>query len=282
MKNPPAGTEATPFSCKKCDQVFVSKHDLSKHVQSEHKDTTLNYCPNCDFLVQDEKSLKEHMIQYHESSVVLYTLAKQIDDIYDGLAKLEPFQKDSTVLLNDIKSTQNEIKQELFLIRNEQIDVQRRPKHVEKDDGKKRESKTYASVVSPAHKHQPSRERRRSEKVDKASEDGKKRRSANYHDNKDQRRNDYSHRSDFHRRPRENWFMSRPNYNRHNRYPSRFSKERQSNSQPGPYFRPSNGQSQYHQHHFPQYSRNYHQYNSPHEMNFMVPTSNRFSCLGNY
>ena len=75
------------------------------------------------------------MIDKHTDTVILHTSAKQVDELTDKCAKLES-------LLTTILENQNVIKQELFVIRNEQA----RAEHREKVDAEKEPTKPKISM----------------------------------------------------------------------------------------------------------------------------------------
>ena len=117
---------------KKMNQVEVTvanrSDEMNKKGQSSDKiiledahDIPSLHCQHCGITAKNENDLQEHNIQFHTNTVILHTLAKQVDDVYDGLTQTEPFQKSTLDLLNKIISSQNEVKQELFVVRTNQM-----------------------------------------------------------------------------------------------------------------------------------------------------------------
>ena len=77
-------------------------------------------CQHCDVEVKDSEELKQHIIDRHEEVFILHTIAKQLEQLSDGLEEVQPFKNELVSVLKAILHTQNEMKQELFLIRNKQ------------------------------------------------------------------------------------------------------------------------------------------------------------------
>ena len=58
---------------------------------------------------------------------LFYTIAKQVDQLNEGLEEVKPFKNELVSVLKAILQTQNEMKQELFLIRNNQSERSNKP-----------------------------------------------------------------------------------------------------------------------------------------------------------
>ena len=57
------------------------------------------------------------MIDEHEEEVLIYTMASQINEVFDSLAQNSIFQSEVRKLLQDVLDNQNILRQELFILR---------------------------------------------------------------------------------------------------------------------------------------------------------------------
>ena len=105
--------------CETCVKTFINVQELNEHKLKEHVEGYFK-CDYCQQSFDDESAHKDHMLNRHEEIVVMYTMAKQIDVMEEKLVKFEVFQNQVMSLITNVKDTQNEIKQELFLLRNNQ------------------------------------------------------------------------------------------------------------------------------------------------------------------
>ena len=253
----------------------------------------LNVLPSAD-------SQKQHMIEKHEEVVVFYTVAKQVDNIEEKVDKFENFKNDNIKALGEVLDTQNSMKQELFLVRNLQADITKSLDNkgnggkVEKDDSSK--TVTYASIAnknlekrtghdvekqkieSSRFKHE-SRNREESPRKKNYSNYDQPRRQQNQYPREHNRQvsTQTHHRpqynSHYPRRPRQSFNqysrrISRP-FIKHNHYePRQFGRRFEDYEYEGNY----NPRS----HNYPDY------YRSDYDRKYYIPTSNRYSILGNY
>ena len=160
-KNP---SQIEPFPCESCGLVLVNFERLQEHYITYHPSMAVT-CHHCEVEVRDSEELKQHIIDKHEEVFILHTIAKQVEQLSDGLEEVEPFKNELVSVLKAILQTQNEMKQELFLIRNKQSEncykSQAPPKatkpvvetdkiHVEKanQQSKEKEKPSYASKAA--------------------------------------------------------------------------------------------------------------------------------------
>ena len=108
-----ATNTAEPFPCEICGLVFGVFAHLQHHMISQHSKHRIS-CQYCTFTGEHEEALETHMIGQHAEIVILHTMAKQVDEMTDKYAQLE--RSLATILEN-----QNSIKQELFILRNDQV-----------------------------------------------------------------------------------------------------------------------------------------------------------------
>ena len=78
---------AEPFPCSECNLVFATFNLLVKHMA--------NHTPNCrycDYKTRNNEELENHMIAEHEDVIIVHSMAKEVTEIKDGLAKQETFK----------------------------------------------------------------------------------------------------------------------------------------------------------------------------------------------
>ena len=127
------------FPCEECNLSFGNSKYLEEHMQSYHHNTAVP-CSYCGIPL-DKKDYREHMLEFHEDTVILYTIGKQVDELHEKLETIEAFKSDLIHNMKNLMNAQNEIKQELFLIRNNQIN-----KNYSSPEPKKETSKISAAV----------------------------------------------------------------------------------------------------------------------------------------
>ena len=108
-----------PFPCESCGLVLVNFDRLQEHYITYHPSMSVT-CQHCDVEVKDSEELKQHIIDRHEEVFILHNIAKQLEQLSDGLEEVQPFKNELVSVLKAILHAQNEMKQELFLIRNKQ------------------------------------------------------------------------------------------------------------------------------------------------------------------
>ena len=108
-----------PFPCMLCGLVFATFELLQNHTRSDHT-TNQESCKYCDHTEENKEDLLEHMIKEHEDTVLAHTIASLVDKIDDKVDRLDRFSGEVMSLLGKLFEQNNELKQELFLIRNNQ------------------------------------------------------------------------------------------------------------------------------------------------------------------
>ena len=109
----------TPSQCHLCGLSLASKNILREHVDQYHSETSTS-CNYCNFVANNDDILKSHMYDCHSEIVIIHTVAQQIDNIHESSREFEAFKAEVTATLKQICETQVQIKQELFVLRNEQ------------------------------------------------------------------------------------------------------------------------------------------------------------------
>ena len=112
-----------PFACELCGLVLGTFTILQEHINIVHK-PEIKPCKYCEKILYSNETLEEHMIQVHEKIVILHTMGSQVNDLTEKFEDFECFKKKTMKLLKALKSENNEIKQELFVIRNTQQTMQ--------------------------------------------------------------------------------------------------------------------------------------------------------------
>ena len=108
-----------PFPCEKCGLVLANFALLKEHMEQVHSSVQYS-CNFCNFTDNDKKEIEYHLSNDHEEFVILHKMAYQVNELSEKSNHVEAFCTDMTNLLQNILDNQNEIKQELFLIRNSQ------------------------------------------------------------------------------------------------------------------------------------------------------------------
>ena len=114
-----------PFPCEVCGFVLANFNLLQQHVK-EHTPVKWN-CQYCDFTAGDQESLQCHMVEGHEEIAILCNMAKQVDKLSDGFASFENFKSEISNVLKSLFDNQHILKQELFVIRNNQANNPPKP-----------------------------------------------------------------------------------------------------------------------------------------------------------
>ena len=112
-------THACSISCDQCEFIARDVSGMVEHIRLIHSQP-LN-CNFCDFEAESRVQLAEHTLHYHEDRTVLNTLADQVDDVKKSFELFETFKVEMENAMKAIIQNQNSLKQELFVIRNNQI-----------------------------------------------------------------------------------------------------------------------------------------------------------------
>ena len=142
-------SQAEPFPCEICGLVLATFSLLQEHMTSFHAKNR-GSCRYCDHTARSEDDLKEHLIQEHENIVILHSTASQVDALTDKAESFESFKEEVMNMFAKLLGNHNEIKQELFLIRNNLANHKPEPasdvgKHLQRD--KEPLKKSYKDVV---------------------------------------------------------------------------------------------------------------------------------------
>ena len=113
--------EKHEIACDVCSTVLTNVSELNNHKLGHEPIRKENFeCQYCSEIFLDESERKTHMLNKHEEIVILYTLAKQIDVMEEKSERFDSVQDQVVKMLKNLQDTQNEMKQELFLLRNNQ------------------------------------------------------------------------------------------------------------------------------------------------------------------
>ena len=307
--------EPISYPCNICNSVFITEQLLQDHMVS-HDEPQIK-CEYCGVPCQSETVLREHIINFHEETVILYTLGKQVDEVHEQIDKFETSNNDILKAIRNILDTQNEIKQELFLVRNfqetslktkqanEKIKVASKDISIQCDF--RSDSRSYASAASvekdkvkdDRSKKNESRDRRKSsDRVNVNRKNFNKKDDLHKPLTRDKNYYDHSNRPSRHQynqdrchfpttKVRDNRsYRYQPQRNIHHRYiPSQ--PKYHASSRPRPWISRwrSYPHHQYHESRNEYFermrSRNTGSRYPPYE-DYMIPTFNRFSPLGNF
>ena len=133
-----------PFPCELCGLVLATFELLDYHTKSVHR-SNQEFCKYCDSKEKNKEDLMEHMIKEHEDIVIVHTMASQVNRVED---KVDSFKEEVMNLFARLLHQNNEMKQELFLIRNNQvIEKQEPPVSGDKEKIEEPSKKSYKDVV---------------------------------------------------------------------------------------------------------------------------------------
>ena len=105
-----------------CDFVATGVPEFIKHIRNGHMHQGEN-CKYCDYLAASKHELKNHMNEVHSGVEMIYTMAKQVNDLSESFGSFETFKSEIGNTLKLILENHNSIKQELFVIRNKQVEI---------------------------------------------------------------------------------------------------------------------------------------------------------------
>ena len=103
------------YNCTECDLMYESGGELADHVKSIHSFVKCDYCERS---LQNQEKLNEHVFDNHKEVIMIHTMASQINELSEDLTQFKTFRMKCETLLDKIMQSQNEIKQEIFLLRN--------------------------------------------------------------------------------------------------------------------------------------------------------------------
>ena len=103
--------------CEKFPYVSKSLEDVINHMKEDHKEKK-EKCEFCVFQAESRDEMTDHIYDKHEDMGVLNALAQQQRYVAESF---DLFKKELTTVLNGIIDGHNAIKQELFIIRKNQV-----------------------------------------------------------------------------------------------------------------------------------------------------------------
>ena len=107
-----------PFPCEMCGLVLANFALLQEHIEQVHAPN--QHCQYCNFFSSNKEDLQSHYVEKHEEFVILHTMANQMNELSELFVHFRTFKEDVMNLLKANYETQNAIKQELFVLRNNQ------------------------------------------------------------------------------------------------------------------------------------------------------------------
>ena len=145
------------YTCTKCDKTYTSEDEAKKHVcsikcdqcdyQADDVSSVVTHirmihgsshqCNFCDYTSKDYGDLAKHSHETHEDNTILNTM---FDQVRENSEQLEAMK----IMLKEILQGQNEIKQEVFILRNNHVVDQRQENYEETS-----KERSYAEVAAP-------------------------------------------------------------------------------------------------------------------------------------
>ena len=102
--------------CEQCPYVTSSVGDIANHFQDNHKEK--ERCEFCDFEAETHEAMVDHRIEQHEDLGLLNQLSfqqKYVNESFDH------FRNEMSEVVKGIVHAHTAIKQELFIIRKNQV-----------------------------------------------------------------------------------------------------------------------------------------------------------------
>ena len=116
------------FSCSQCEFKVQDECDLKQHVVTNHKQTLLA-CSFCDFKAEGESCLGDHVLTHHGDSAIITIVGNQQILMNDALFA---FQQNTESLLQSLLQGQNYMKSEILLLREELAELKEKGEAKEK------------------------------------------------------------------------------------------------------------------------------------------------------
>ena len=116
-------SQNTEIMCDQCDHIASGSSGLIKHIRVDHMNQG-EKCQYCDYVAVSKEDLKDHMYAKREEIVMLFTMAGQLNDVYEKFDSFQSFQSDVSTALKMILDNHHSMKQELFVIRNKQVEIE--------------------------------------------------------------------------------------------------------------------------------------------------------------
>ena len=100
-------TYCKEFPCEECNLSFGTNKYLEDHIKANHSSAVA--CRLCGIPIA-ETEYQEHLIEFHESTVIMHTIAKQVDELHEKIETIETFKSELLNSIKSLKDVQNEIK----------------------------------------------------------------------------------------------------------------------------------------------------------------------------
>ena len=115
------------FQCESCRMIFQSNELLLLHIKVIHKQRVFK-CQKCDYSSDNSHHVEEHTKSVHTNSAILEYLTCQQDALSHAFKN---FKEDLTGILKKIMDDSNDVKQELFILRQD-VSQSKRFERIEK------------------------------------------------------------------------------------------------------------------------------------------------------
>ena len=120
--------------CEKCPFISKSIDDIINHMKKSHKGE--EKCEFCDYVAQTRDDMTDHIYTKHEDMGLLNVLAQQQKYVTEGFDlfrdEMSEVLKNLIQVVLGLRDGQNIVKQELFIIRQNQVSDNKRSAAVEK------------------------------------------------------------------------------------------------------------------------------------------------------
>ena len=135
--------ETSGIKCDQCDVQAENVSAMINHIRAKH----CNFipCNFCDFEAHNHGDLKSHMYEKHPEVVMIHTMSDQMNIISETFGRFENMFK---IILDN----QNIMKQELFIVKNKQLE---QDKNIDIHEGKNKRVASNSNPTFPSQNSAP-------------------------------------------------------------------------------------------------------------------------------
>ena len=147
--------EIEPFPCEVCGLVLANFTLLKEHMSQVH--TSLQGCRYCSFTSTSKDDFETHLVENHGDTIVLHSMATDVQELRGKFGELETLSGQLADIMKSVLEGQNEIKQELFLLRNVQASQSYQKTRMDENSSTQlpRHSSPISSSPPPRSRPQP-------------------------------------------------------------------------------------------------------------------------------
>ena len=111
--------KAEPVPCIQCKMIFGNGQALEEHMTT-HEEIRKFTCTFCSYEATSSDTLTSHTLEVHDDPQLLNFISNQLSRVTDSFDLFEVFKVELKDVLNQIIGGHNAVRQELFILRNNQ------------------------------------------------------------------------------------------------------------------------------------------------------------------